>query len=430
MDHFTSSGQLIVAAASADITPARSVPLAGFAARSLPYKKVASSLEANALAVRQGDSGRVAVIVTLDTLFVGAKLDQSLREYFAHTHTQRPEDLLICASHTHYAPSLDETKPALGLVDLEYLAYVVAQCTGLIDKVVAGLGSPVAAKRGQGASYAAINRRRLWVWPHIAYSRIRGPEVVMAPNASGTLDPTIDVWMLEDAAGQPIALMWHYACHPTGYPEQYEVSPDFPGVVRDRLRVSYGRALPVLFFQGFAGDIRPRVPDARPLLKRALRSVLLGPSFAGFSMASWRAWANRLSDDVEAAFKNIRTPSEPSTGGQAIASAQYKVPLSRLIAIERDDRFVQFQRLRLGSIVDLVAVAAEPLVGLLPLVPSGCTATGYLGDPFGYWPCDRDRPYGGYEVRYFVKPFGLAGPLLPNLDALFMEGMSRLQALS
>jgi len=370
------------------------------------------------------------VVVTLDTLFVGAKLDQSLREHFVRAHAQRPEDLLICASHTHYAPSLDETKPGLGLVDPEYFSHVVVQCSDLIDKVIARLGSPIAVKRGRGASLAAINRRRLWVWPHIAYSRIRGPEVVMAPNASGALDPTIAAWMLEDSARQPIALMWHYACHPTGYPEQYEVSPDFPGVVRDRLRAAYGSTLPVLFFQGFAGDIRPRVPDERPLLRRALRSVLLGPSFAGFSMASWRAWANRLADDVEAAFKNSRTLSEPTTDGQVIASAQYKVPLSRLIAVERADRFVRFQRLRLGSIVDLVAVAAEPLVGLLPLVPPGCTGTGYLGDPFGYWPCDRDRPYGGYEVRYFIKPFGLAGPLLPNLDALFVEGMSQLQALS
>ncbi len=406
------------------------MPLAGFGDRHAPFSGIDAPLEANAVAFRFDDT-RCAVILTLDTLFAGPALHAALTEHFVRCHGQRADDLLVLASHTHFAPSIDDTKPALGWVDAAYAAFVVASCEEVIDRVVASPGCPAIVERRLGASDAAINRRRRWPLPHLDNRRLVGPQVCMAPNPNGPIDPTIDAWTATDAAGKPVALLWRYACHPTGFARPLHVSPDFPGVVRTRLRQHYGVTIPVMFLQGFAGDIRARVPEKRSLLRRTWHTLLTGPSFDGFTLAEWRDWAEALAGDVAAAFAG--PPLPPAAEPQAVislGSASCTVPLSRLVSGEADDRPVRFQRLRVASMIDIVAVAAEPLTSLRGMIPfAGATPVGYLGDAFGYWPTDRDARNGGYEVNHFLPAFGLHGRLQPSLDGVFRAAIDKLNQL-
>lgn len=414
----------MAAAAFLDITPLVPVPLAGVASRVRPFDAIGSRLEVNALAVRKR-GGHCVVIVTIDTLFVGRRVHELLSAHFEKRHGQRASDLMILASHTHFAPSIDESKPRLGPVDLAYQSLVVDRCCGLIDKVVTATGVPVHVERRQGTSTAAINRRRHWPFPRLSRRGIAGPEAVMAPNPAGPIDRRVVVWTLAGPDKRPLAMIWHFSCHPTGYPRKLDVSSEFPGVVRARLRARFGANLPVLFLQGFAGDIRPNVPETRSVVKRASRSFFRGPNFDEFNLEGWERWAEGLADDVERVVSSAETlVPEGGQAADAISSASYAIPLSLLAQGEAHDRLVRLHRLRIGSTIDIVAVAAEPLCRLGALVPfSDAAAVGYLGDTFGYWPSDADQPLGGYEVRHFVQPFSLAGPLRESLDLHFLRAM-------
>ena len=79
-----------------------------------------------------------------------------------------------------------------------------------------------------------------------------------------------------DPTDRPIAVLWSYACHPVGFPARTRVSADFPGVVRRALRDAHGAELPVLFLQGFAGDVRPRETGATTRFTRRLAELVIG----------------------------------------------------------------------------------------------------------------------------------------------------------
>ncbi len=417
---------LRAAAARTDITPWVPCPLAGFVGRPASFTGTSSGLEANAVVFRE-ESGRCALILTLDTLFIGPRLYSSLTEHFSSAHGQRVDDLFLLASHTHFAPSLDHRKPALGRVDSDYLAFVVEKCRDLIDQVMRKPTQPLRIRTSRGASDAAINRRLYWPYPHFHRHRLVGPQCVMAPNPGRPTDRTITTFVIETQTGEPIALFWHFACHPTGFPLQLNLSAEYPAVVRDGLRRRYGSDLPVLFFQGFAGDLRPRIAETRPALRRAFISALAGPSFNTFTPEGWQSWADALASDVLRTFESGKSAVETPAG---IFSASSSVDLERLVTEEKDNRDVRFQRLRLAPSLDIVAVGAEPLVGLQAFVPmQGAISVGYLGDVFGYWPTDADAADGGYEANLYIPAFGLRGELRPSLDPIFKEAIEFLHHL-
>ena len=86
--------------ATVDITPRRSMWMAGFAARTSPSQGIALPLHAKALGLDDG-AGRRVVLVTLDllglTTGVGARIAEAARRRYG---LARP-DLLLNSSHTH-----------------------------------------------------------------------------------------------------------------------------------------------------------------------------------------------------------------------------------------------------------------------------------------------------------------------------------------
>jgi hypothetical protein len=422
--HPIEQGVLHVAAAFADITPSLPFPTGCFV-RGEPFSAIASRLEANAVAFHNG-SGRSCVLISLDALYVGAELQSTLSDHFER-RGQRRDDLLVVASHTHFAPSLDSTKQMLALVDGDYFERTAESCRDLIDRVLSGPRRKAKVERKAGHSNAAVNRRRWWYLPHIVRRRIARPQIVMAPNVKGEIDRRITTWTVMGDDGRPVTLLWHYTCHPTGYPSPDHISAEYPGVVRSRLRARYGD-LPVLFFQGFAGDARPHVPETRPRLRRAVWTALTGPSFDKFTTRGWEQWAEMLANDVLIAFSD-GTPVENSGDSlPTLGAASVEIPLDLLLNAPPSARTIRFQRLRPHPSLDLVAVSAEPLASLAGRVTSlGSTAVGYLGDVFGYWPSDREAARGGYEVNHFRHGFSLQGGFKPGLDKAFGDALEKLR---
>lgn len=409
----------------ADITPDRPVSLAGYAGRTGPSSGVESRLEAN-IAVFEDASGRKAAIVAIDCLFAGHELENRILGRAAE-HGLKQQDVLVFASHTHYAPQFDDDLKRLGAFDSAAFENASATILAALDRAITGPVADITIRTSSGPIEGAIHRRRRSTWPRLSRHGLKLGGVLFAPNPEGQIDHAGSVVVLESRQGTPLAILWRWTCHPTNQPDPSALSADFPGVVREHLRKTFSADLPCLFLQGFAGDVRADTSDHRPSLGHWCRNMVFGPSFPANTPQSYRAWTAKIATGVAAL---AATASQRRNEGE-IASAITSVAGSQVLPRTPGLPAIAFRRLRLGSIADIVAVAAEPVSGLQDLIGlAGAWACGYLGGVFGYWPTETQIGEGGYESHDMLAYFDLTGPFAKDSDTLFASAVRELRSLS
>ena len=424
-------GRITGAADHVDLTPHSGLPLFGFVDRSGPSEGVADSLEANAIALRDA-AGRIAVIVAFDTLFVGPTVDAELRAFLRDDYGVRDEDILLVASHSHYAPALDPTKPRAGTVDSGYVASVIDQCKAMLRRLLDRPMAPLTLTHASAPWHGSVHRRRRWPLPYLSGNPRRlgfhGP--VMAPEPRGPSDDRVRTWLLRTEDGAPLAVLWHCACHPTGFPRRRHVSSEFPGRVREAVRNRIAPALPVVFLQGFAGDVRQRSPETRTALRGLRDRLLWGPSFCPFDEAGWLQWTQELNSTVEDTLTAAEQRAPLPLSGP-IRSAGSELDLGELFDGDNGCRSIQCRRVRIGDELDLWAVAAEPSMAFRDFLPRGdsTVAVGYLGDVSSYWPTALQVAEGGYEGRGFVASMHLSGRLRRSTDDAFRAMVKQLEVI-
>ncbi len=384
-----------IAVGSVDITPQKPVGLGGYSGRTALFQSIADPLEANVL-VLAGPATRV-VFVTIDSLFPG----RTLREHLLTTLGLKDEELVLVASHTHFAPLLAPELPGLGQPAPDQAVFVAERIAALV-RSLEGKGRAAQCFHSQGKADHAISRRLKWLRltrKGLSYGAGLGP------NPGGEKDERIAALRFCDDAGQTVALLWNYACHPTDFPERLQVSADYPGVVRARLREAFGD-VPVLFLQGFAGDVRPPFSGTTPSLAGLLHRVLLGPQFRRPAMPEWRAWADGLAARVVAAF---RSPAAPLVLSEPVAT-RLTVAEALLGDGGGGDKPLVWHKVECGGF-RLLAVNAEPVTAYRRLLEPHFTdklllTAGYIDQTHCYLPVDSMLDEGGYEVEGFRPLFG------------------------
>ncbi|WP_207485278.1 hypothetical protein [Arenibaculum pallidiluteum] len=413
-----------------DITPEVPLPLAGYAGRGQEFTRVDAPLEAN-LAAFEGQDGAAVVLASVDTLF----LDDRLADMIARASGVPRRNLLLVASHTHNAPSLAPSVPRLGRFDDSYGAAVAGRIAGAIRRLTDGPGVPVSARFGKRQIPINVNRRRpAWTVDYGAVLRGRRPRcgrtVAMASWRRGIVDPDLRCIVFASGAGQVMAVLWSYCCHPAFYPSGLHVSPDFPGAVREALRDAFGRSCAVLYFPGFAGSAIPDIPfhmprSARELLSRALP---FNPGLRSFTPAAYAAWTREL---VRAAVACAEEAGERALASGVVrrSAASAEVFLPKAPAAGPGIR-LEAARIDFGDGLAVVAVNGEmigewaPLLGRL--LPDTGLATGYLAGPCLYVPTDDAVAAGGYEADRFRGAFGLEGEFAGGLDDIVRRTFSEL----
>ena len=403
-----------VSAGSADITPDRPLPLAGYPARRGPSRGVADPLELNALLLRAGTKS--IALLCADLLFVTDELKARVLDAAGARLGLDDASLLCAASHTHSAPALDPDKPRLGSCDRAYVDLVARRAVELLDHLGSFDPMPCQVDYRTGTVDHAINQRRPW-----------GRRVRRAPNPGGPRDETVHIITFVDPVDRPLAIIWSYACHPMAFPVQTQVSADFPGVVRRALRDANGAELPVLFLQGFAGDVRPREVGATTRFGRRLVELLIGPVFAPLTPTQYAAWAGSLAERVVGVARGaLRTRRNV-----APTCRIERVPLTALLARPAPGQLT-LQRLSLDPALHLVAASAEPVTAYGTTVrqtfPGSAIPVGCIDTVFGYLPTAAMVGQRGYEDSGFFEPFGLGkgGQFRPEVERLLGEGWSRL----
>ncbi len=218
--------------ARTDLTPDWPVMLAGFGQRTEPATTVHDPVRGKALYLEEG--GERLLLVTTDLLSIPAQVGTPVAEAIAAATGMAVRQVMLCASHTHSAPTPGYAGD--GAIGVErYQAHLVERLTAL--------GIAAAADPRPARLRAAIGRADIF------FNR-------RAVSAERT-DPRVPVVIAETPEGAPLAVLFGAACHPTvmGW-DNMAISADFTGMAQEAVE----RALPgatALFMNLAQGNIIP-----------------------------------------------------------------------------------------------------------------------------------------------------------------------------
>jgi hypothetical protein len=232
-----------------DITPPVGAPLIGFAGRG-PATGVADPLTATALFLQSGGpDGPSVAIVACDLEGIDAEWTDEVRDKARVSTGLKDLQVIVAASHTHYAPagpSMDNEGVLEHPLSIAYTRLMVFDIVGAI--VLAESRARAAVVRAVvGESHVGINRRETTA----------AGDIVLGHNEHGPRDPRVALLVVEADDGAEIASLVGFACHPVCLGgDCCEISADFVGHLRSAVERITGA--PLLFLQGAAGDINPR----------------------------------------------------------------------------------------------------------------------------------------------------------------------------
>jgi len=377
-----------VGVAQVDITPPLGLPMDGYMARTGASEAVHDPLLAQVLALDDG-SMRVA-LVTLDVLAVSAGFADPLRRALADLLGTTADAVWIAASHTHAGPA--------GLQDWFPIGDAPALNTPLTSMI---------QERIIGAARQAINN----LTPaQFVYSAGPVEGIGMDRNQPRPApDPLVTAFRFDSREGKPLAVLFHYACHPTVLGPQLAYSADFPGAARARIQARYPGAIG-MFLNGAAGNISTRFTRRDQTFNEVARlGNLLGDQVVALLERAGVDDQPTLKIASQSIDLPIRAFSESSRGLQVTGNTRIDQTRAEGAAIEAQlarsfaDRQAipgTLSNLQLGS-WRLFSVPGEPfneLAATLHQVSSKALVVGYTNDYRGYFPTQQAIDAQTYEA--------------------------------
>lgn len=294
-------------------------------------ESVHKPLFASAIALRAAANGRPLIIATIDYCwFHYYRTFDNLRSPILERLGLAPEQLLLIVTHSHSVPHIDpelESKPGGDKIPA-YRAKVVRALNEAID---AALDSMQPAILTWGRGYSSLARKR-------DFLDAESGRILCGPNPDGVADGTLLVGRITSEAGELLATLVNYACHPVSLGGgNRSISPDYIGAMRERVQAETGNA-PCLFLHGPSGDQTPRdcysadtaVADAngetlglaalatlKALLPPAQRLEFIRQESSGAPLAVWEHRPHRVDGMADAAVEYLQLPPK---GWPSIAS--------------------------------------------------------------------------------------------------------------
>jgi neutral ceramidase len=238
------SATLKAGVARVDITPAEAVPLWGYSDRKEPATGVLDPLYARVLVLEVGSQRLALVTVDLGRSFGPASLAR-LRK----AASQDVSLVIVAASHTHSGPVIQDQypngTPAWEQSALENIANAIAQARAHLVDVQIGTG--------YGVVSVGHNRLRVNSDGTVSWFERNLTQIPTAP-----VDGTVSVLRLDTAAGEPLAILVNYACHPVVFgSDNLQYSADFPAAMARTVEGEFAGKPLCFFLQGAPGDINP-----------------------------------------------------------------------------------------------------------------------------------------------------------------------------
>jgi hypothetical protein len=339
--------------------------------------------------------------------------------------------LVVAASHTHTSPNPDRTKSGFSKADPEYVARVEDAIASRVEDILSrGEWHPVRLRFTTTVCDCAVHRRRkIWWLRSLPFRRV----VSIFPNTNGPRDRELRLLRVENQDNSLLAVIWGVSCHPTDWPRFGELSSDYPGGVRQALRRRIGVELPVLFLQGFCGDLRPpsigRWPRRGTWRSRFLTFasiVLNGPSFVGFTTREYAKWMDNI---AKCAAEALDQAAHTHSLVTKLLIRRTSIALSALGLSGEIDK-VTFHSFELSEDIEVVGISAEVCWEYAALLEHGLAGKtlwplGYIDSVYGYLPTTAMLAEGGYEVSGFMQSFGIKGEYIHNIEEIIIRVVSR-----
>jgi hypothetical protein len=369
------SYSLALGTAKVDITPPKSVPLAGFSWRQGGFYKVTRRLYAKIFVFEQkspaADAPKRALLVSADLICWGTDRMPMLRRNILEQYGFADDEIIMHATHNHSGPQTSQRiSPAVGACDPEYVQWLERELLEGIGKALDNL-EPVDVRRGIGSCGFNVNRRKL------VNGEIRGE-----PNENGPVDREVNVVAFYRRDGSPKAVLAHYTCHPTTT-DANEISSEFCGVATGKIESIFGNRTLCAYLQGCTGDVRPNL-------------VRDGKFYRGTDEHVCRL-GHTLADEIADVLGRPMTDVKPAP----LLTRRLVVPLK----LQKPGEQVPFEMtlLRLADDLGFVAMNGEVVVeyGLLvkKKYKGKVIPLAYSNGMLGYIPTERQVHEGGYEGR-------------------------------
>lgn len=390
-----------VGAGLVDITPPAGLDMAGFAARTQPAQGAHDRLTARALVI-----GETAIVVA-DVIGMDAAMSARIRTRCGLP----PAAVVVAAVHNHGGPISMKGRLG-GNADPDYLRQLEDGC---VEAIVRARKSAVEANLYFGYSDdpgVARNRR----------------------HADGPVDRALPVLVARNTAGEPIAILASYACHPVVLDATNLLwTADYPHFLRKELEAAYPGAT-ALFLTGCAGDINTG---------HSAHSSLKLEENPARTFAAAEAIGKRIAKCV------VKTSMEPiaefrASFGEAFASLEFErretrpldqlaqewdsgavdapagqkniLPIwarwaRRFAAAGLDPLRARVSVLHWGEVCVVALpgeIFAETSLRIRGLIDHGGFVACYADDNPGYIAPDSEHGHGGYELdeahRYYGMP--------------------------
>lgn len=194
------------------------------------------------------DDATSVAIVTVDAVAIGGIgriRDDFLRNVRSQLEKElniQPANVIVNASHCHGVVCAD-----------------VEQRTVQAVKDAWQRMEPVSAGAGVGHENRIMENRRLRLKDgseaDVRHAYSLPPDEQVA--GIGPVDPEIGLLRLDKKNGQPLAVVYNFACHPIqGVPSRGNTA-DYPGFASKVIEDNLGEGVLALFVQGCAGDVNP-----------------------------------------------------------------------------------------------------------------------------------------------------------------------------
>ena len=420
-------------AARVDISPPLGTQLAGDIGRLRPVEEIRDPIFASAL-VLEKDNRKFCVLVLDLTILIKAWVDP-IRRGAAERFGIAPEAVLVCATQTHSSVAFGHAFAELECEqiphDLRWLlggddAYhqiaveraldAIEQANAKLEPVTVGAASGIEAR-------IAFNRRFVM---RDGTTRTHPPQAdPLIRHAEGPIDPEVGVVGFRNAAGEMIATLLHYTCHPNhGYPHLY-VSADWPGAWSDGVRELCGDECVPLVINGCCGNIHHtnhldphHVDDHRrmgQMLTETTTTILPRIEYNDADVLEWKVrhipipWRKLDPQMLREAHQLLSDHPEPlwTNDERTLVSWEWMYAISLLDIEKQMQRAPAFdyeiQVLRIGDIA-LAALPGEPFVeGGLQIKlesPTYPTYIAHMANMYGgYIPTAEALRRGGFETR-------------------------------
>lgn len=242
-------------AAKIEITPGVGCWLEGIP-RAQPSNAVHDPLHARALVIEclpeDGARNRIC-LVSCDLIGVTVTFAQEVRQKIGQALGAPPDNIVVACTHNHSGPAMiGFDDPAH--IGKEYLNLLSSKLLQVCQEAAVHL-EPALLGLGRGRETTISEYRRLFTRAgHIVMNWEEfPPEEIVGPAEEG--DPELGVVKVDAAdTGQPIAVIFNYACHPNSMPgDNFTITSDFPGYAAALIEQELGGV--ALFTNGAQGSV-------------------------------------------------------------------------------------------------------------------------------------------------------------------------------